>query len=70
MNNPVEAISIPKQPGSQYSNDQRVAVIADYMVTGNITKTAELHNIPRTTIDGWIKSDWRNVVSEQEGSNG
>ncbi len=33
-------------------------MIADYVVTGNATKTAALHNIPRQTIDGWIKSDW------------
>ena len=58
MSNLVEAISIPKQPGSQYSNDQRVAVIADYMVTGNIKKTANLHNIPRKTVSGWLKSSW------------
>ncbi len=53
-----KAVTIPKQPGSQYSNDQRMAVLADYCVIGNITKTAAMHNIPRTTIDGWIKSDW------------
>ena len=50
--------TIPKQPGSQYSDEQRRGVIADYFVTGNITKTADMHNIPRTTIDGWIKSEW------------
>ncbi len=53
-----KAISIPKQPGSQYTDEQRIAVLADYMVTGNITKTAEMHNMPRRTIGNWINSDW------------
>jgi len=53
-----KAISIPKQPGSQYSNDQRMAAIADFAVTGNITKTADMNNIPRRTIGNWIKSEW------------
>ncbi len=54
----LERSMIPKQPGSQYTNDQRIAVLADYCVTGNITKTANMHNIPRRTIGNWINSDW------------
>ncbi len=49
---------IPKQPGSQYTNDQREAVIADYAATGNISKTAKMNNLPRTTVTGWVQSDW------------
>ena len=49
---------IPKQPGSQYTNDQRKAVIADYVVTGNISKTAKMNNLPRTTVTGWVQSEW------------
>ncbi len=49
---------IPKQPGSQYTNEQRRAVIVDYLVTGNISKTADMNNMPRTTVTGWIDSDW------------
>ncbi len=49
---------IPKQPGSHYSDEQRRAVIADYFVTGNITKTADMNNIPRRTVGTWLKSDW------------
>ena len=49
---------IPKQPGSQYTNDQRKAVIADYVVTGNISKTAKMNDLPRTTVTGWIGSEW------------
>ena len=49
---------IPKQPGSQYTNVQRRAVIADFVVTGNITKTAALHNMPEQTVRDWTKSDW------------
>ncbi len=53
-----KAISIPKQPGSQYTDEQRIAVLADYMVTGNITKTAEMHNMPKQTVSNWANSDW------------
>ena len=49
---------IPKQPGSQYTNDQRRAVIADYVVTGNISKTAKMNDLPRTTVTGWVQSEW------------
>ncbi len=49
---------IPKQPGSQYTDEQRRAVIADYCVTGNITKTAEMHNMPKQTVSNWANSDW------------
>ena len=58
MKSEPERTLIPKQPGSQYTNEQRMTVLADYFVTGNITKTADIHNIPRTTVDGWIKSEW------------
>jgi len=51
-------MEIPKQPGSQYTNEQRRAVIADYFVTGNITKTAAMNNMPRRTVGTWIKSSW------------
>ena len=49
---------IPKQPGSQYTDQQRRAVIADYVVTGNISKTAANHSLPRTTVTGWVRSEW------------
>ena len=49
---------IPKQPGSHYTNEQRRSVIADYFVTGNITKTADMNNMPRRTVGTWIKSEW------------
>ncbi len=49
---------IPKQPGSHYTNEQRRSVIADYFITGNITKTADMNNMPRRTVGTWIKSEW------------
>ena len=62
---------IPKQPGSQYTNEERRAVIADFVVTGNITKTAELHNMPAQTVGDWTKSDWGvelvGEIREQKG---
>lgn len=54
----VRNTEIPKQPGSQYTNDQRRAVIADYVVTGNISKTAKMNSLPRTTVTGWVQSEW------------
>ena len=57
MSEPERAL-IPKQPGSKYTNEERRAVIADYFVTGNITKTADMNNMPRRTVGTWIKSEW------------
>ncbi len=51
-------MTIPKQPGSQYTNEQRFNVIADLFVIGSITKTAEMHNMPKQTVHNWAKSDW------------
>ncbi|MCH9025492.1 MAG: hypothetical protein IIA05_00045 [Proteobacteria bacterium] len=56
--NVVKRAVIPKQPGSQYTDQQRRAVIADYAATGNISKTAKTNNLPRTTVTGWVRSDW------------
>ena len=58
-------MTLPKQPGSQYSNVQRIAVISDYVVLGNQTKVAELHNIPLTTVHEWIKSEWGVALFEE-----
>ncbi len=52
------SVIIPKQPGSKYTNEQRRRVIADYFITGNITKTADMNNMPRRTVGTWLKSEW------------
>jgi len=65
MSEQYKAVSIPKQPGSQYTDDQRLAVITDYMVLGNQTRVSELHNIPKTTVHQWIRSDWGIELLEQ-----
>ena len=49
---------ISPQPGSQYTNEQRIAVLADYFVIGNITKTADMHNMPKHTVSSWVRSEW------------
>lgn len=49
---------IPQQRGSKYTNEQRRAVIAEYIVTGSITKTAEMNNMPKQTVSNWANSDW------------
>ena len=51
-------MTIPKQPGSQYTNEQRFNVIADLFVIGSITKTAERHNMPKQTVHNWARSEW------------
>ncbi len=51
-------MTIPKQPGSQYTNEQRFNVIADLFVIGSITKTAEMHNMPKQTVSNWARSEW------------
>ena len=58
MSDQHKAISIPKQPGSQYTDEQRIAVLADYFVMGNITKTADMHNMPKQTVSSWVRSEW------------
>ncbi len=58
-------MQIPTQPGSQYTNDQRIAVISDYVVLGNQTKVSELHSIPLTTVHEWIKSEWGVELTEE-----
>ncbi len=49
---------IPTQKGSKYTDQQRRAVIADYVLTGNISKTATMNSLPRMTVGGWVKSEW------------
>ncbi len=58
-------MTIPKQPGSQYTNEQRIAVISDYVVLGNQSKVSELNNIPLTTVHEWIKSEWGVELTEE-----
>ncbi len=53
-----ERTLIPQQPGSQYTDEERRSVIADYVVTGNIARTAVMHNMPEQTIRDWTKSEW------------
>lgn len=54
----LERSIIPRQPGSQYTDEQRIAVLADFFVTGNITKTAEMHKMPKQTVSNWVRSEW------------
>lgn len=44
--------------GSQYSDEQRREAMAHYIVTGNISRTAELVNIPKRTLADWKSKDW------------
>jgi hypothetical protein len=44
--------------GSQYTDQDRQRVIAEYAVSGNQSRVAESLNLPRQTVAGWINSDW------------
>ena len=66
----MSSTSIPKQPGSQYTDQQRRAVIADYAATGNISKTATKNDLPRKTVDGWVKSEWGIKLAAEIRHNG
>lgn len=44
--------------GSKYTDEERRAVVGHYFVTGSETKTSELTNVPRPTINGWRNTDW------------
>jgi len=68
MSEQYKAISIPKQPGSQYTDEQRIAVLADYYVIGNITKTADMHNMPKQTVSSWVRSEWGVEILGQIGT--
>ena len=53
---------IPTQPGSQYTNEERYAVLTTFYVTGNLSKTADMHNMPVQTVNDWTKSEWGHEV--------
>lgn len=43
---------------SQYTDEDRQRVIAEYVVLGNQKRVAENTGIPTQTINGWVNSDW------------
>ena len=44
--------------GSQYTDQDRQWVIAEYAVSGNQSKVAETLGLPQQTVSGWVNSDW------------
>jgi len=65
----VERTLIPKQPGSQYTNEQimerskysdedRRRAVIEYYIHGTQTKVAEITGIPRRTISDWTQTEW------------
>ena len=44
--------------GSYYTKEQKNEFIANYLVLGNVSMTAEMMNIPDSTGRGWVNSDW------------
>lgn len=49
----------PTSAGSQYTDNDRRAAAANYVVLGNMTKVSELTGIAQTTLSEWKnKTDW------------
>lgn len=44
--------------GSQYSNEDRRAALACYVIHGNYTKCGRMLNIPHNTLSQWGKQEW------------
>lgn len=44
--------------GSQYTDEIRQRVIAEYAIQGNQTVVSKTFNLPRQTVNQWINSDW------------
>lgn len=43
---------------SQYDDVIRQRTIAEYVVSGNVVRVSESVNIPRQTVQDWVKSEW------------
>lgn len=54
-------IKIPST-GSKYTEEQKREALAHYVVIGNVVKVSELVNIPRPTVQGWVRSEWGNAM--------
>lgn len=57
--------------GSQYTNEQRLAVITAYVITGSMIRAATQTGIPQSTLYTWRKQPWfadmvENVRREKE----
>ena len=46
------------QSGSQYTDEQRRHVIADYAIIGIASRVAERHSMPERTVNAWVNSEW------------
>jgi hypothetical protein len=44
--------------GSYYTDEQRRAAVAEYVVLGNWRKVAEATGIPQRTLGDWSKQPW------------
>ncbi len=43
-----------------YTKQDKQKVVAHYVVTGNVSAVAKATNIPRTTINSWLQTEWWN----------
>jgi len=44
--------------GKRWSDSQKIEAVTTYLMLGNITRTAEVLNIPRPTICSWRETQW------------
>ena len=44
--------------GSKYTDEQRTEAAIQYAVLGNMKTVAKATGLPRTTLNGWKKTDW------------
>ncbi len=61
----MERAVIPKQPGSQYSDQDRRRACLEYAILGNQARVAENTGIPKSTLQDWRQEDWWIELSVQ-----
>ena len=51
--------------GSKYGAQERILVVAAYLIQGSVTKASETTGIPKTTIRDWQNKDWWGPLSDE-----
>ena len=50
---------------SEYDDETRRRAVVEYCVLGNISRVAEIINVPRTTIASWKDTEWWSALYEK-----
>jgi hypothetical protein len=51
--------------GSKYGAQERILVVAAYLIHGSVTKASETTGIPKTTIRDWQNTEWWAPLSDE-----